>query len=354
MVHMLVEENYAGNSRIDLILEGIMSVIRKKRIYIKRYRRIDEIDKSARVVILICASLKWATDTVERLNDMGIHPLLFGFQYIDTMYRYSCVTLTYTKTMYLLTGYLLSKNAGDTALLGFNSDSLPDRLKLIGVRHATDKYGVECKVFQNEGNVRECIEAFAKESEGIKNIVCANDGIAVILRGLYPELLEDRQMCSCSGMRVSEFTQSPHPTSIINYFKAGVQLAELYFFLLRCEEIPSTVTQLEMDIVLGNGEVDGTMPFIGMVYSRYSVDFYGDKLIREVEGLDRMLIQCDETDMAILRHITKDVPYEDIAEREHLALNTVKYRIHAMLKNAELDSRKELLGMIRKYQLVFE
>lgn len=354
MVHMLVEENYAGNNRIDLILEGIRSVIRKKRIYIKQYRYVEEIDKSVRVVIVICASLKWATDTVEKLNDMGIHPLLFGFQYIDTMYRYSCVTLTYTKTMYLLTGYLLSKNPGNTALLGYNSDSLPDRLKLIGVRYATDKYGVECKVYKNEGDVRECIENFAKESEGIKNIVCANDGIAVILRGMAPDLLKDRLMCSCSGMRVSEFTPCPHPTSIINYFKAGVQLAELYFFLLRCEEISATVIQLEMDIEFGKGEIDGEMPAIGMVYSRRTVDFYGDSLIREVDGLDRMLIQCDETDMAILRHITKGMPYEDIAEFEHLALNTVKYRIHAMLKNAELESRKDLLSVIRKYGLIFE
>lgn len=38
---------------------------------------------------------------------------------------------------------------------------------------------------------------------------------------------------------------------------------------------------------------------------------------------------------------------------EHLALNTVKYRIHAMLKNAELLSKKELLGYISKYGLVF-
>lgn len=82
MVHILIEENYADNNRIDQILQGMASIIKKKRIGVKLYTDISKLEKNARVVVLLCASLKWATDTIEVLNAAGIHPLLFGFQYM--------------------------------------------------------------------------------------------------------------------------------------------------------------------------------------------------------------------------------------------------------------------------------
>lgn len=351
MIHILIEENYAQNNRIDQLLQGMSSVVKKKRIGIKLYTDASSLDENVRVVVLLCASLKWATDTIEYLNAAGIHPLLFGFQYIDTMYEYSCVTPTYTKTMYLLTSHLLSQESGAIALLGYNSDSLPDRLKLMGVRHAADRFNVPMRVFKNRGNVAACIADFAENGSDAKNIVCVNDGIAVILRNNYPELLKDRQMCSCSGMKISEYLNPRYPTSTINYYKAGVRLAELYLFLDKCDVIASTVMTIDMDIEARGEKLESTMPFSGMVHSNAEVDFYGDALVKEVENLDRMLSLCDELDMEILRDTILGVPYEQIAENRHLAPNTVKYRVYAMVRNAGLSSRKELLAEIAKYHL---
>ena len=274
MVHILIEENYAHNNRIDQILQGMSSIVKKKRIGLKLYTDIAKLDKNTRVVILLCASLKWATDTIETLNAAGIHPLLFGFQYIDTMYEYSCITPTYTKTMYLLASHLLSCVPGEIALLGYNSDSLPDRLKLMGVRHAADRFDASVRVFRNKGDVAACIADFAENGQAAKNIVCVNDGIAVILRNEYPALIEGRQMCSCSGMKISEFMHPRYPTSTINYFKAGARLAELYLFLDKCDVIGSTVMTIDMDIDLGNGSLENDIPFSGVVHSSAEVNFY--------------------------------------------------------------------------------
>ena len=351
MIHVLIEENYAHNNRIDLILQGISSIVKRKRIGIKLYTDIAKLGENVRVVVLLCASLKWATDTIESLNAVGIHPLLFGFQYIDTMYEYSCITPTYTKTMYLLTSHLLSRMPGETALLGYNSDSLPDRLKLMGVRHAVNTFGVPMKLFKNNGNVAACIADFEENGGDVKNIVCVNDGIAVILRNDYPHLLEGRQMCSCSGMKISDYLTPRYPTSTINYFKAGARLAELYLFLDKSEVIGSTVMTIDMDIHTGSGEIEDRIPFKGVAHSIAEVDYYGDALVKEVENLDRMLSLCDGLDMDILRDTMQGIPYEQIAERRHLAPNTVKYRVYAMVKNAGVSSRKELLAEIEKFRL---
>ena len=105
MVHVLIEENYSSNNRIKTIFDGMNSVLKKKRLSLEVFKSLDEIKDRPRVVILICASLKWTMDAIKALNARGIHPLVFGFQYLDTMYQYSCINLTYTKTTYLLTGY---------------------------------------------------------------------------------------------------------------------------------------------------------------------------------------------------------------------------------------------------------
>ena len=49
-----------------------------------------------------------------------------------------------------------------------------------------------------------------------------------------------------------------------------------------------------------------------------------------------------------------DVPYEKIAEIENLAVNTVKYRIHAMLVNSGVQSKRRLVDVLKFYGLKFD
>lgn len=340
---------------MSLILDGISTVAKKKRMAIKLYKDIDRLPEGISVVVLICASLKWATDTIERLNDQNIHPLLFGFQYVDTMYQYSGITLTYTKTTYQLTKYILAGEGGKTAFVGYNEDSLPDKLKLMGMKYAVKEAGEEFRIFKSHGDVNACIEEFAENGGDIRNVVCANDSIAMVIRSSYPHLLEGKKLCSCSGLKISELMENPHPTTKINYFKAGTQIAELYLFLLKGDKINSTIMTLEMDIYIGKEILSSIEnPKNNIIYSRKAVDFYGDKNIQEVENLDLMLLNCDETDMNILKDMTEEgLSYEKIAEKYYLAANTVKYRVHAMMRNARVESKKDLLACIRKYNLKF-
>lgn len=350
MVQIIIEENYSGNNRISTILDGITSVLKKKRLSSEIYKSFDEIKGTPRIVILICASLKWTTDAIKELNAHGVHPLVFGFQFLDTIYKYSCINLTYTKSTYMLTGYLLSENRAKTAVIGYNSDSLPDRLKLVGAKHAAEFYSVPIEVFRNNGDVTACINEFISKCDDVQNIVCLNDIFAVLLRTFYPEVIKGKKLCSCSGMKIASFMDSPHPTSFINYFKAGECIANLYLFLMRCDEIYSTAMTLEMDIFAG-ADFKGEFPLEDSTYSQSGVDFYGDKSVMEIEQLDHSLLMLDEYDELILHDIMQGNSYETIAEKRHMAPNTVKYRVHAMAKNAGVPGRKELVALIEKYNL---
>ena len=111
---------------------------------------------------------------------------------------------------------------------------------------------------------------------------------------------------------------------------------------------------LEMDLNLNDGGEVRPFDPKGMAQSSKTVDFYGDPNVSEVELLENMLLKCDEIDFAILKGIIADVPYEKLAEIENLAVNTVKYRIHAMLVNSGLQSKRRLVETLRFYGLKFD
>ena len=350
MIYILLEDSYSDNTRYHQLLGGITSVAKKKHLEIGVYKSCGELPSECRVAILICQSLKWSTDRICELNDKGVHPLIFGFQYLDTMYRYSSIAPNYTKSAYRLTRYILSENPGKTAILGYNEDSLPDRLKYTGIKYAVEECRGEHSIFSNNGDVMACIRDFEKSAEGIENIVCCNDNIAVTIYNKFPHLLKGRKICSCSGLKISEYFEQPYPVCRINYYEAGVQLAMLYRFLTKESIIYSTVMTLDMDF-LDNGTVEAVTAFPGSddIYSREEIDFYGDNSLRDMELLDRMLTDADETDIRILKDIVDGKTYDDIAEALYMATNTVKYRIKKMADTAGVSSRRELAARLLEY-----
>ncbi len=353
MIHILIEENYSANSRFLKLLDGISSVARKKHTDVAVYKCASELPSDCRVAILICQSLKWSTDRIQELNDMDIHPLVFGFQYLDTMYKYSSIAPNYTKSAYRLTKYILGADKARVAIVGYNSDSLPDRLKYIGIRYAVGENGGTYEVFKNDGDVISCLDEFEKKCENIDTIVCCNDNVAVTLYNKYPHLLKGRSMCSCSGIKISEFFETPYPVCRIDYYEAGVQLAMLYRFLMKEETIYSTVMTFDMDF-----SHDEQVPLsfsVGQdIYSHAEVDFYGDKSLFDMENLDRMLDSADDTDLEILAEAAGGATYEAIAENHYLAVNTVKYRFKKMMDTAGVSGRRELLARLDEYGVKFK
>lgn len=352
MIYILIEENYSCNNRFHRLFDGISSVAKKRHEEIAICKGIEQLPSTCRLVIVVCQSLKWSVDKVTQLNGRGVHPLVFGFPYLDTMYDYSSVAPNYTKAAYRLARYMLSRREGRTAFLGYNEDSLPDRLKYTGVRYAAGQVGQSVETFENRGDIVECLNHFSKNCEGIQNIVCCNDNVAILLRCQYAHLLEGRQMGSCSGIKLSEFFREPYPVCRVDHFAAGAKLASLYLLLAKEETVCSTVMTFDMQFSCGD-EAE-SLPSIGEMYSRRSVDFYGDKNFERMERLDGMLTECDETDLVILSDIMRGEPYSEIAEKRYIAVNTVKYRVKKMLGAAGVLSRKQLQEVLSFYKVSFD
>ena len=354
MIHILVEKNYSDNNRFHRLLDGIGAIAGKRRIEIAVYTDIAALSTDVRIAIVVCQSLRWSADKVKRLNEQGIHPLVFDFSHLDTMYDYSSIAPNYTKAAYRLTKLMLSKKIGKVAVLGYNEDSLPDKLKLTGIRYAVNEAGQELEIFRNNGDILRCFEDFSKRYTEFDSVVCCNDNVATMLHCKYHRFVEDRQMCSCSGIKLSEFFRDPYPVCRVDHFIAGQKLASLYLFLMKEEHICSTVMTFDMKLCSYGTDKVAEPDTVDTGYSASEVDFYGDKGLNRMEKLDRMLTECDATDINILSDAVAGMTYANIAEKRYLAINTVKYRIKKMQDTAGVESRKELIALIIEYGLRFE
>ena len=172
----------------------------------------------------------------------------------------------------------------------------------------------------------------------------------------YPEIVQAKKMCSCSGSKISEFFEQTYPVCRIDYYEAGIQLAKLYRFLVKQEILYSTVMTFDLELI-GTGETSGIpmeSPIENEIYSVSQVDFYGDKSFRDMEALDNMLSGCDDMDIAILYDVTNGSTYEKIAEKYYLAINTVKYRVKKMLDAVGADSRRALIDLLSRFGVKFK
>ena len=352
MIHILVEENYSKNSRFISLLEGISLYLRRRHDEYKVYKTPEELPADCRVVAVICQSQVWSVDMVAKLNSMNIHPLIFGFRNLDTMYSYSSLSPDYAKSAYRLASNIIRGEPHSLAVLGYNPDSLPDRFKLSGIKYAVKESGGSCEVFENGGDIVACFESFRTRAKDFDKIVCCNDSIAILLLSKYKELAQDKEICSCTGEMLSRFLKSPYPVCRINYVMAGEKLASLYRFLSKGERISSIAMTLDMDFACEDTTPAFT-PAHNAVGSGNKVDFYGDSEICKIELLNAMLLDADSTDIIILSELEGGATYEKISENHYISVNALKYRTKKMMKNARVSSKKELLSRLREYGLSF-
>lgn len=348
MIHVLVEENYRENPRFLRIVDGLASRERR-RADVVIHSSAEDIPKDVRPVILISQSASRAERMIGELSQRGLYPLVFGHRYLELPYEHSSITPDYTRAAYRLTRYVISaKGGGRVAILGYNGDSMPDRLKYIGIRRAVGEAGCECEIFRNDGDVLGCLSSFAARSSEFSVAVCCNDNVAVALRTRYPSVAEGLAIASCSASRISEFFKNPYPVCRIDYLAAGELLGRLADFIARDEGFPSTAMTFDMEVVC-DGEEPPESPVQGD-----EVDFYGDGGLYRMECLNRVLEYADALDLSILAGIASGETYGEIADRCYTALGTVKYRTKRMLEQAGVESRRELSELLTEFSVAEE
>ena len=349
----------AANVYVDDILSGLRKNAKAKRIDVLIASSVGELialckKHGVKCAVIVCYSKAIALETVEKLQREKIHPILTYISTLDTAYPYSCVVQDYAYPFYRLLCAAIGSGSERIAFVGNNEDSFSDTVRKNILLKTAKERGKHCKVFQNRGELSDCISDFLTEAEDFDTIVCANDIVAVLLASRL-ENGEKYEVIGFGGMLIGKNMFPSFSSVCSDFYAVGVNVVETFLLLEKKEQIQSVKMTVESELLLSDrlAKADGTIMSEDRARPARARanDFYKSDEVEEINRLENMLLSADNLDVIILKSILRNEKYANIEEENYLAINTIKYRLNNMIKNAGVKNRKELLDLIRKYNL---
>jgi hypothetical protein len=132
---------------------------------------------------------------------------------------------------------------------------------------------------------------------------------------------------------------------------------DIYIFLLKKGCVHNLCLNTDSQIILRGSTHLKIKKFDDEMKSEVSggmINFYGNESVKKIDTLERMLINCDETDINILKGLFKGWTYEKLCEINLMAVNTIKYRVKKMENNLGVRNKGELLDCIKSYDLALQ
>jgi DNA-binding LacI/PurR family transcriptional regulator len=341
---------------LKLIIRGIHDSAYQKKLPLRLFYQPEDLIKtlqkeSCRLAIVLSESLLYSETLLRSLNENTIHPIFVNAQISSPLYSSSYIAPNLYSAIYKLTKTIINEYPVPSVFVGLNEDSPADRHQADGFTAAITENGVPGKIIKNSGNADECINHAVNEITKYKNYICANDELALLLmaalkkKGLSP----DNFNISGSSNTKAGALSKPSLTTIMQYrdfYGEGILAVDLYVFRHKCRIRQNIFSNLDCKIVLRESthlkaktpDVSPSLPHSAVEF----VDFYGSPSVSRIEKLEYMLVNCDEIDMTILHGLTIGKTYEDLAESNNIAINTVKYRIKKIENNLGLRNLSEL------------
>jgi DNA-binding LacI/PurR family transcriptional regulator/DNA-binding CsgD family transcriptional regulator len=352
------------NLRSRLVLNGVHEGAYQKKIVLRTFFSIEDLIKTLerernKFAIVISESKLHSEKVLRTLNECGIHPIFINMQQSNTNYFFSSIIPNYYSAMYQLTAMVLNEFPADSAFIGYNTDSMSDRLRLEGFKKAAEECKTGYSVFSHHGNIDESIEEVLGNLDKFKNVICANDVIALaLLRKMKSSGLDPSgfNITGSGNMKTGLFFKPSLTTIRSDYYNEGVMAVDAYAMLLKKGHMQNLFVNMDCQIIIRESTHITNKRISRIPLSETGskmVDFYGNNLVQEIDRLEKMLAKCDDVDLEILNGIVRGSTYETIAESHLLAVNTVKYRIKKMEDHAEVKNRNELLSYIGKFDLDF-
>jgi hypothetical protein len=222
---------------------------------------------------------------------------------------------------------------------------------------AVTDYGIQHKVFKNEGHVDVCIDRVIEEIHLLKNILCANDMIAMLLMQRIKAAgleLRNFNIAGFSNLRLGEFFKPSLTTVVSDHVNSGSLAVDIYTFILKKGHVQKTSVTVDSKIIIRestNLRMKKCEPPKEFVSDKVMINFYEDEAVRHIEKLESMISNCDATDLSILKKLLNNTTYEKMAEMNLVAVDTIKYRIKKMQSNLGVRNRNEMIDYIRKFDL---
>jgi DNA-binding LacI/PurR family transcriptional regulator len=365
IINVLVDDYASINPRSKLIIRGIHDNTYQKKLLLRLFYHPEDLRRtlqkeSRRLAIVLSESRVHSETLLQFLNENAIYPIFINTQFPDTLYPFSCIAPDLYSATYKLTKMIITEYPEPGVFVGFNRDSFEDKYQADGFTAAMNGSGIPYKIIENTGNIDRCINRVIKKITKYKNYICANDELALLLikalkeNGLSPD---NFNISGSSNMKAGALSK-PSLTTITkdcDCYDEGMFAVDVYLFQYKSRLKQNIFNNIDCKIVLRESthlkaKIPGVSPGLPHATAKF-VNFYGSPSISRIERLEYMFVNCDGVDMSILHGLTAGKTYEEIAESNNIAINTVKYRIKKMENNLGIKNRSELCGYLAEFDL---
>ena len=355
---IICQPSYSTSSWYSQIMSGILSEKRSKRFSVIILDQIDDIrnfevgDDDA--LIIISSSDTWLESIIDASESFFSNRIIVigNFEPPVNGRNYSIVSSDIVSDTFNLLSYFHSYKKEKIALYGVNPSSASDTARK---KSFLQFGGLDNDVYINHANLKNCFLNFYSSFNDYDAILCANDYCAISLmmhlkeHGLTPPFI-----ASCGESHLAKaFT--PTITNLkSNYTEFGRKAISLYKEL----RYDNSVSLIKISLVseISIGETTNGLPFIPRTKriiknSTQNTDdlFYSDTEITEMLLVEKLLTECDETSLAILKYIICGLTYQEISERFYMSVNGIKYIAKKMFDLCGVTSKKEFLCLVLKY-----
>ena len=327
-----------------------------------RYREIDYdgVFSGRRLLVLIGTTPSWVLEAMTFLSEMRLDVILASFEPPQNVRPRGIVRMDYVSGMFMLLDYMRSLGRARTALYGCCPSSSTDEIKrgaFFQYLQAEGEQEPDKLCFSNDVSLARCFKAFSPCTEGFDSVICVNDiAAASLITHLAGEGKGVPGRLYVAGFGNTEIARLFRPgitTATLDHPAVGRQIVSLYTYLYRSEtDITVTVrVKCRLDIRESTG-CDEVLTEFGrgraIVKAPIGKDFYQDDEVRAFTRLERLLVQCDDFDRAILRGLMSGETYECLAEWLDVPLTTLRYRVRRMAHQVDADSRSGLTDFLKE------
>lgn len=304
-------------------------------------------------VLILCYSEIFLNSVLNAFEKRKIHGIVVGLDAPQS--NCSCISFNRAKSIHLLTDYLKQHNKTKTALFGINQNSASDLkrvetfLKCCGEKSLKD-------IFYKEGSLDLICSCF--DFSAYDSVICPNDMTAVVLlrhAALSKVDLKNIFIVGYGNTLLSKHV-SPSLTTIgIDYAEAGRIAVRLYEFLKKHAD--NSYVRIEIKGKLYIRETTNNLPYNPEKNiqkpdeNELKLNFLNDKDVILLDKINKMLSYCDETDFEIIKGIMKGIGREQTSQNLHIGISTYKYRVNKIYKRLGIESKPELLDLLKKYNI---
>lgn len=344
-----VEDSWRKTHWCQQFLSGICNAAKRKR---ARLCETGEAlpEESSPIVILLGTSSAWLFSRLKEWSELHARCVVVSFPLPVSLPDVSHVSMDYARATRELMAHLYALGERRIALFGANPASAPDSIKREAFLAFSHLKGNE-HVFLNRGNIGDACAEFMERAGEYDAVICVNDILALAL---------SRRLKDGQSLRMAAFGTTPEAysglkdrqiiTARLDFEQAGRQTLGLCRMLRANPEMSSVNALLSCKI--RGGASDADIRDVANAFDAPEVpemDFYGDAEAEDILRMEKMLMDCDELDIGIIRTLMQGCTYSRIADELFVSESTVNYRLKKLFAAAATPSREGFITFCKKY-----